>query len=80
VSGDDLARALDNLDDIDRRALILGAAELRDRHLHAYPRLAHLYAVLAAEAAASRDRVRATWRAIESDLAGGTIERPGDGQ
>jgi hypothetical protein len=79
MTTDDLARALDDLDDVDRRALIVAAAEARDDALDDRPRLAHVYAVLAAEAAESQDRVRATWRAIEADLAGGTIERPGDG-
>lgn len=67
----DLDRALDDLDAVERSALALAAAEARDRHVAAgAPRTAAVWHAFAVAAADSRDRERATLAAMQADLDG----------
>ena len=70
----DLDRALDALTDVERRALAVAAAELRDARAGAGDRrLADVWSALAVAAAEAGDRERSTIAAMQHDLDGGTV-------
>ena len=70
----DLDRALDALTDVERRALTVAAAELRDaRAASGDRRLADVWHALAVAAAEARDREHSTIAEMQDDLDGGTV-------
>ncbi len=70
----DLDTARDDLDAVERSALGVAAAELRDRHAAAgAARTAAVWAAVACAAADSRDRERTTLAAMQDDLDGGAV-------
>ena len=67
----DLDRALDALTDVERRALTVAAAELRDARAAAGDHgLADVWHALAVAAAEAGDRERSTIAAMQDDLDG----------
>ena len=67
----DLDRALDALTDVERRALTVAAAELRDaRDAAGEPRMAAVWSALAVAAAEAVDRERSTIGEMQRDFDG----------